>query len=46
MENMDNDYKTVPQLDKYEKEGIDESNYENMNAAERLQIDRDLNRQE
>ena len=45
IENMDNDYKAIPELDRYEKEGIDdnENSDRRLTAEQRLQVDRLLN---
>lgn len=46
MENMDNDYKPIPELDRYEREGIDdndENDDKRLTAEQRQQVERLLN---
>ena len=43
MENINNDYKAIPELDRYEKEGIDDNddnNDKHLSAGERLHVDK------
>lgn len=39
MENADDDYKAIPELDKYEDKGMDNQSYDSMGAADRLAVD-------
>ena len=41
--NLYDDYKAIPTLDKYENEGIDETKYKEMTPEERRKVDRMLN---
>lgn len=43
MENMEQDYRAIPELDRYEREGIDDNeevNYQQLNAHERVNIEK------
>jgi DNA replication licensing factor MCM2 len=43
MDNMHKDYKKVDELDKYENEGLDDEDHEELDARDRFAVDRLLN---
>jgi DNA replication licensing factor MCM2 len=43
-ENMDEDYRAIPELDQYEAEGIDEEDYSDLDYDARQAADADINR--
>lgn len=46
MENMDKDYEAIPELDKYEAEGIDENEYEPINEEQKREAEEVLRRRD
>lgn len=44
IENAENDYRAIPQLDTYEQAGLDQDDYESMTAEERLNAELEIRR--
>ncbi|KAI9183313.1 MCM DNA helicase complex subunit [Blastocladiella emersonii ATCC 22665] len=45
-DDMEQDYRYNPELDRYDERDIDETEYENMDAAQRAAVDRELRRRD